>query len=296
MIRNNATLKTLGTSFNALFTAGLGMAPPQWDRVATTVPSTTSQNEYGWLGEIEGMREWVGDRQISDLASSGYTIKNKKFERTIEVKGDDIDDDNVGVYSMRFRNLGRVAAAHPNELVFAALKAGFTTNCFDGQFYFDTDHPVINADGSMGTYANTDGGAGLPWFLMDSKQITRPIIFQKRKDYTFKAMDNLEDEAVFMRDSYRYGVDARVNVGYGFPQVCWGSKQALAAGTYETARSALIGMKGDFGRPLGLVPDLLVVGATQEGAARKLLNSEYAAGGETNQWKGTAELLVVPWL
>ena len=296
MIRNNANLRTLGTSFSALFSAGLGMAAPQWDEVATTVPSNTGQNEYGWLGEIEGMREWVGDRQLKDMSTSSYVIKNRKFETTIEVKGDDIDDDNVGIYSFRFRNLGRAAAAHPNELVFGALKAGFNTNCYDGQFFFDTDHPRLDAAGNPTTYANTDGGAGQPWFLFDSKQITKPIIFQKRKDYSFKAMDSLEDEGVFMRDSYRYGVDARVNVGYGFPQVVWGSKQALNAANYEIAREALIGMKGDYDRPLGIMPDTLVVGATNEAEARTVLSVALVNGGDSNKWYNSAKLVVVPWL
>ena len=64
----------------------------------------------------------------------------------------------------------------------------------------------------------------------------------------------------------------------------------------NTARAAISGMKGDNGRPLGLMPNLLVVPPSLESAARKILNSEYAAGGETNEWKGTAELLVCPWL
>ena len=55
-------------------------------------------------------------------------------------------------------------------------------------------------------------------------------------------------------------------------------------------------MKGDYGRPLGIKPNLLVVPPALESAGRKILNSENASGGETNEWKGTAELLVVPWL
>jgi phage major head subunit gpT-like protein len=85
-------------------------------------------------------------------------------------------------------------------------------------------------------------------------------------------------------------------VGFGFPQMAWGSKQTLNAQYYAAARAGIQGMKGDYGRPLGLVPDLLVVPPSLESAGRKLLNSEHAAGGETNEWKGTAELLVVPWL
>lgn len=296
MIRNRANLLTMGTAFSALFAGGLKLAEPQYTDVAMVVPSSTGQNEYGWLNEMPGMREWVGDRVLNDISTSGYQIKNKKFEQTIEVKGDDIDDDNVGIYSPMFTAMGRVTASHPNELVFAALKAGFATNCYDGQYFFDTDHPALDAAGNPTTRANTDGGAGANWFLFDSKQATKPIIFQKRKDYTFTPMDSMTDEAVFMRDSFRYGVDARVNVGYGFWQFCWGSKQPLTAANYAIARAALYGMKGDYDRPLGVMPDTLVVPPSLESAARKLLNSEYAAGGETNEWKDTAKLIVVPWL
>lgn len=78
--------------------------------------------------------------------------------------------------------------------------------------------------------------------------------------------------------------------------MAWGSKQALNAANYAIARAAISGMKGDNGLPLGLTPNLLVVPPSLESAARKILNSEYAAGGETNEWKGTADLLVSTWL
>jgi phage major head subunit gpT-like protein len=39
-----------------------------------------------------------------------------------------------------------------------------------------------------------------------------------------------------------------------------------------------------------------VVPPSLEGAARKLLLAETKANGETNEWQGSAELLVVPWL
>ena len=296
MIRNQGNLRTLGTSFNALFSEGLGMAPSQYTEVANIVPSTTSIEEYGWLGEVEDLREWIGDRELANLSQFTYSIKNKKFERTIEVKGDDIDDDNVGQYSMRFRNLGRAAGAHPNRMVFDTLKAGFTTNCYDGQYFFDIDHPVVDAAGILQPVANTDGGASSPWFLFDSTQILKPIIFQKRRDYRFLEMAKADDEAVFMRDSYRYGVDARVNSGYAFWQTCWGSKQPLTAATFETAMVALMSMKGENGRPLGIMPDTLVTAPVNLSPGKKLVNSEYGTGGITNEWKDTAKHIVVPWL
>lgn len=296
MIINPGNLRTLGTGFNAAFKAGEGQASPMWNMVATEVPSSTSKEEYGWLGKVPGMREWLGARVVQNIGLYDYSIKNKDWELTIGVDRNDIDDDNVGVYAPLFQEMGRSTAAHPDELVWALLKAGFATNCYDGQYFFDTDHPVLDANGATISVANTDGGSGTPWFLVDDSRAVKPIIFQMRKKPVFVAKDKVDDDNVFELKEFRYGVDGRYNVGYGFWQFAWGSKQALSATTYKLARQSLMGMKGDFGRPLGIMPKLLIVGPADESAALKLINNELGANGETNEWKGTARVVVVPWL
>jgi phage major head subunit gpT-like protein len=296
MIISSASLDALRVGFSTTFQTGLGMAPPLKDRVAMTIRSTTAENRYGWLQQMPGMREWIGARVIQNMGESGYAILNRHFEQTIGVDRNDIEDDNLGQYAALFTRMGEAVGAFPEQLVWGALAAGFATNCWDGQFFFDTDHPIQLADGSMGTYANTDGGAGTAWFLLCTNQSVKPMIYQERKPATFVYKDKETDDNVFTERRFVYGADLRCNVGYGFPQMAWGSKQTLNAANYAIARAGIQSMKGDGGRPLGLVPNLLVVAPSQESAARKLLNSEYASGGETNEWKGTAELLVVPWL
>ena len=296
MIVNSGNLRILGTGFNTAFKRGLGEAPSQRALIASTIQSTNSREEYGWLGKIKGMREWLGDRVLNSIATYDYAIKNKDWEDTVEVDRNDIEDDSIGIYSPMFEEMGRSTMAHPDELIWAALKAGFATNCYDGQFFFDTDHPVLDADGNPTSVANTDGGAGAAWFLVDTRRSIKPIIFQERKKPQFTPMDKLDDENVFMRKKFMYGVDARYNVGYGFWQFIWGSKQPLTPANYAIARAAMQNMKGDYFRPLGLMPDLLIVSPSLESDGRKIVNSEYGAAGVTNEWKGTATLEVVPWL
>jgi len=296
MLVNAANLADLRVGFSTAFQAGLGQAPSQWKRVATRFNSTTRSNKYGWLGEVPGMRKWIGPRQVKNLNQYDYAVENEPYEETIGVNRDDIEDDNLGIYAPLFTAMGRAVGSSYDMLVFSALKNAFTAPCYDGQSYFDTDHPVLDASGKPVTVANTDGGSGTPWFLIDSKQPINPIILQVRKDAEFVTKDDPRDDNVFRNKEFLYGADGRWAVGYGFWQWCWGSKQTLDAAHYATARSGLSGMKGDYGRPIGVVPDLLVVPPSLESAGRKLLNSENAAGGETNEWKGTAELLVVPWL
>jgi phage major head subunit gpT-like protein len=296
MLITSTTLQALRVGFSTEYQNAFDAVPKFKDRVAKTIRSTTAMNTYGWLKSLTGMREWLGSRVVDNLSEASYTIVNKSFEKTIGVNRDNIEDDNLGMYSDGFTMMGDGAGRLPEELVWGLLKAGFSTNCWDGQFFFDTDHPVLLPDGTMGTYANTDGGAGQPWFLMCTKRPIKPIIYQERKAPNFVAKDKETDDNVFDRKEYLYGVDMRCNVGYGLPQLAWGSKQPLTAANYEIARAAIINMKADGGGPLGLVPDLLVVSATNEGAARGIVQSQLVNGGESNKWAGTAEVLMCPWL
>jgi phage major head subunit gpT-like protein len=296
MIINRANLDAVRTGFHTAFKGGLGQASSQYGRIATVVPSSTRKQDYGWLGKVPNVREWIGARAVQNLQEHSYSITEKKWELTISVDRDDIETDNIGVYAPMFEEMGRSTGSYWDVLSFGLLKAGFATECYDGQFFFDTDHPVLDADGEEISVANTDGGAGTAWFLLDASRALKPIILQKRKDFSFVAKDRETDDNVFDQNEFIYGSDARANVGFGFWQFAWGSKQTLDAAHYATARAALSGMKGDYDRPLGLMPNLLVVPPSLESAGRKILNSEFGAGGETNEWKGTAELLVVPWL
>lgn len=296
MIINSANLDAIRVGFSTAFRRGLGQAETAYGRIATTVPSSTRENKYGWLGKLPNLREWLGPRAVQNLAEHDYAIKNKSWELTIGVDRDDIEDDNLGVYEPLFVEMGESVAAQPDMLVFEALKAGFSSPCYDGQYYFDTDHPVLDEDGDVTSVANTDGGTGTPWFLIDDRRALKPIIFQERKAPQFVAKDNPRDDNVFDNKEFRYGVDCRRNVGYGFWQFCWGSKQELNKANFKKAYAALEGMKGDHGRPLGIKPRLLVVPPSLREAGLEILNADRDTAGATNVWRGTAELFVSPWL
>ena len=290
MIVNRGNLQTLGRGFSAAFRQGFGSADVD-TLPAMDVRSTAREEEYGWLGQWPGLREWVGERVLRGIVQHGYTVRNRKFESTVEVKRDDLEDDRFGVYGPMFNELGRAAAAHPGEIIYAALEKGFEAPCYDGQYFFDTDHPVGGE-----SVSNHGGGAGTPWFLLDLSRVIKPVIFQRRRDYEIEMMADPRDERVFNRDMLRYGVSARVNAGYGLWQLAYGSKADLTAANYAKARAAVLKMKGDEGRPLGCRPTHLVVPPDLEGKALEILNAEHDRGGATNVWRGTAKAHVTPWL
>ena len=289
-------LNALRVGFKTSFQGGLSQAASQYKRIATFVPSSTREERYGWLNKMPGVREWMGDRVIHNVSESDYAIKNRSFELTIGVDRDDIEDDTLGTYAPLFQEMGMSVAAFPDQLVFPLLKAGFASNCYDGQYFFDTDHPVIDENGAEVSVSNSGGGSGTGWYLMCTKRALKPIIYQERKAFDFVALDNPDDPNVFRKKEYQYGVDGRANAGFGFWQFAYGSKQTLNAANYEIARTAIMEMKGDHGRPLGLVPDLLVVPPSLEGAGKGILQSQLINGGESNKWAGTAELMTSPWL
>ena len=292
MIINSGNLRTLYRAFNASFRDGFGQAPSDHEPIRMETSSETEEEEYGWLGQWPGLQEWVGERVLRGLAEHGYAVRNRTFESTLRVSREKIEDDRLGVYAPLFGELGRAAAAHPCELVYEALVGGFEGLCYDGQYFFDTDHPT--PDGSVSNVVA--GGAGSPWFLLDCSRRIKPIIYQKRRDYHMTYMDSLDDEKVFMSNEFRYGVDGRSNTGYGLWQLAFGSRLPLTVERFQTARESMMKFVGDEGRPLGIMPTHLVVGPDNEHEALQILNAERLANGASNVYRGKAQIICTPWI
>ncbi len=293
---NATNLQALYRAFNTAYQRGFSGVPSMWPRIATLVPSGASQEDYGWLGDIKSLREWIGDRVINSISQHVYSVKNKHFELTQGVDRDKIEDDQVGIYTPLFEFMGDSAARHPDELIFALLLLGFTTNCYDGQYFFDTDHPVVQADQTTASVSNYQAGTGNAWFLLDTSRPLKPLIFQQRKKPNFVAMNQETDTNVFMRNEYLYGIDCRDNAGFGFWQMAFGSKDTLDASNFESAYDAMTGFKKDNGQPLGIKPNLLVVGSTNASAGRKIIEAQLINGGDSNTNFKRVELLECPWL
>lgn len=296
MLVNTAALDLAFKGFQSIYSEAELAAPSQYAKIAMDVPSSARSEDYGWIGQLPNMREWVGPRHVYNLSASGFTITNKLFESTVSVKRTDIEDDRLGLFAPVFREMGATAKRHPDQIVFGLLKQGFTSLAYDGQNFFDVDHPVLDETGATVSVANTDGGSGAAWYLLDTTRAMRALIFQKRTDYELQRLDSSGDEHVFKNDEFLYGVRARVNAGFGLWQLAWGSKQPLTPANYTAARAAMQAFRGDGGRLLGIQPNLLAVSPANEEAARKIVNSQLINSGESNPWAGSAELLVSPWL
>ena len=297
---NAPNLTAMTLAFSAAFRAGFGQAPSDHDPFTLEVPSMTARQQYGWLGQFPGLKEWVGERVLEGIAEHGYAVDNRKFASTIDVKREHIADDQHGMYTPLMRAAGEAAAAHPCELAFAALRRGFSEACYDGQYFFDSDHPVggrsVSNVGGTPVQAQIDAGTQRPWFLLCCNRAIRPILHQRREAYELQAMTRMDDEHVFTWDAFRYGVLGRGAAGYGLWQLAYGSVAGLDESAYETARVAIMEGLGDEGRALGYRPTHLVVPPSLEHEALQIVRAERLSNGATNVYRGTAELIVSPWL
>lgn len=61
------------------------------------------------------------------------------------------------------------------------------------------------------------------WFLLCTKRPVKPFIFQNRRKPQIIARDSPNDDNVFLKKEYIYGVDSRCNAGYGLWQLAFGS-------------------------------------------------------------------------
>jgi phage major head subunit gpT-like protein len=295
MIINQANLANMYVALNTIFNAAFDGAPSFYEQYAMVVPSNSRINDYKFVLQFPMLQEWIGDRQIRNLAGWSFQIVNKDYEASVEVDRNDIEDDQLGIYNPIVAELGRAAKQHPDIIMSKLLSNGFTDKCYDGKTFFAPDHPV----GST-TQANYGDGTGTSWYLLDTTRAIRPFIFQRRTMPQLIQQDRPEDEHYFMRKKFRYGVDYRGAVGYGLWQLAYGSKNTLNTTNYAAARAVMMQFNNEDGEPLGIRPNLLVVPPALESQAKEILMADLlgvsGAGSKTNVWKGTAELLVVPWL
>lgn len=149
MIINKAALEGIFYNLKTTFNKAFDAAPSSWDKIAMKVTSTSAENRYKWMDRFPRMRRWVGDKVVKQLKGHGYTIVNEDWEATVEVDRNDIEDDNLGIVGPETQMAGHSAKQLPDELVYDVVNAGFEALCYDGQPFFDTDHPV--GDGKGGT-------------------------------------------------------------------------------------------------------------------------------------------------
>lgn len=122
-----------------------------WIPVLSNMFTSDQDSEtYKWLGQVPAMREWIGGRNAKGFRENGITIENKHFEATLEVLVKELRRDKTGQILVRVRELAERVNAHWAKLLSLLIVNGESTVCYDGQYFFDTDH----SEGASGNQSN----------------------------------------------------------------------------------------------------------------------------------------------
>ncbi len=282
-------LQNLRTGFKTDFQRGLGAAAAKSALLATTVSSTTRLETYGFLADLPVFRKWVGEKRVMALKDKAYQLANDSYEATLGIHKDAIGDDNLGLYGPIAEGWGQESGNLKDRLLFEALRDGHTRACYDGQNFFDTDHPV-GEDGAQAANMNSDTTVEA-WFLLDCSKPLKPLLYQNRMSPTFNMVTDMSDSHVFKTGEYLMGGEARGAAGYTYWQLAYRSRKTLNAANFALAKAAMQAFVNDVGEPLGIKPTHIVVGVSNVAAARDLFLKQNLAGGESNIYFKDVEIV-----
>jgi phage major head subunit gpT-like protein len=154
MLITTTSLIEINRQFQMKFDQAFRDRPVYWDKKAERIDTSSEVNVYAWLAEMPDWREWIGPRLMRNLVARDYKLKNKDWEFSFAVPRNDIFYDKLGIWSKRATLAGAGAKRLYDKIITDAQLAGTTTKCWDGQYFYDTDHPVVFDDAGAGTYSN----------------------------------------------------------------------------------------------------------------------------------------------
>ncbi len=113
------------------------------NRLMEVVPSSTGTENYPVATLLGDLEEVLDEVTITSIGTFVQSVPNRTFARIVQVRRDDIADDNIGVYRPGVRQLGRRAALYPLRLGAEVLLAGLTDEWIDGTTVFSDSHEWV---------------------------------------------------------------------------------------------------------------------------------------------------------
>jgi phage major head subunit gpT-like protein len=147
--------------FNTTFKDAFVGTSTYCDPFCSVRPSKGKSEFYAFLAKLPKFRKWVGERVWHNLTAYVQSVDNVDWEDGVEVDRNDIEDDQLGIYTDGIKLLAEQAKQLWDDLVVTKLQAGDSTITFDGQYFFDTDHPVNKYDPATTTQVNLYTGRAL---------------------------------------------------------------------------------------------------------------------------------------
>lgn len=110
------------------------------DECAMKVSSNEASEDYGWLGAVPAMSEFHNSRSPAEIAEHSFSLANMDFDNSIIFKKKDVRRDKTGMIRLRVNDLVSRAEDLPASLISKLIMNGESQLCYDGQYFFDTEH------------------------------------------------------------------------------------------------------------------------------------------------------------
>lgn len=136
------TIRDLRVAINLSLTKGRGMARPFWSKLAAKVPATTKHVSLPIHAATAKLRRWEGDRKVVGGKAYDYRVTPEKFELTLGIPIEEIEDDNIAAWQNTILDMGVQIELWPDDLVAAVLLAGESGLGFDSKAFFANDHSL----------------------------------------------------------------------------------------------------------------------------------------------------------
>jgi phage major head subunit gpT-like protein len=230
----------IGTFYEVLETT----AADSWVNPLSMLFESNQESEtYKWLGMSPVMREWIGGRLAKGLRDNGVTIANKKFEATLEIPVDWMRRDKTGQILIRINEMAKRANNHWAQLLSTLILNGASQLCYDGQYYFDTDH----SEGDSGVQSNSISYDVVTPTAPTSSEMQSAILTAVQKMYAL-----FDDQGQPMNED---ATDFTVMIPVQFLQAAGAALGTTVLGNTSNLIQA-VGSLGGFGVKLAVNPRL----------------------------------------
>jgi phage major head subunit gpT-like protein len=141
------------TEFSAAYVKAQESA--DWKEIASELETTLPIQEYAWLGRGAIMKPFVDEAEDQSVREDTYTLADTIYKGNLAIQRKTIEDDQYAEIMRRARDLGQEPVRHWNELAYLGLALGFTSTCYDGQYFFNSSH----SEGLSGVQNNTSSSS-----------------------------------------------------------------------------------------------------------------------------------------
>lgn len=137
-----STLRDLRTAIDTRYNQAYASVQMLSGAMTTNVSSSTRSQHFPVHSKLAKLRKWEGTRVVSGGKSYDYILTNEKYELTLGIPREDIEDDNIGYIQFAVDDIGQQMRLWQDDLVFAAMLAGGSETSYDGVSFFSDSHSL----------------------------------------------------------------------------------------------------------------------------------------------------------